>query len=308
MNHAMRTIGIFLLALCTGIVSSKAAASPLEGRWEGVIVVDSAELEVDFVVAVEAGENGALAGTINFPTQGPELTPLEELSTTPAGDVFFASRDANDVVAMFNGVLSPDGSEVAGDITEQGQVRPFSMRRATGAKKSVQLRDLSEGAELLEAFNRDRDRVRLLTVLSPSCGLCKMGVRLIDRYVLDAIEDPDLSVYVVWENISSQDSKEMAQAAANLLHGDRVTHFWAEDRWVGEALQEQVGLESPAWDVFLLFPQGATWQGSPPEARLMMHNLRGSDELPKEAYLNGLELAEGVRELLSQPAAATPAS
>ena len=116
---------------------------------------------------------------------------------------------------------------------------------------------------------------------------------MVRQHVLEAIDDNDLKVYVVWEPILRTDSEAAARVSSGFLRDDRVVHYWASSRAVGERFQGAIGLEGePAWDVYLIYDRGVRWDDRPPEPAAFMHQLGG--RLPEEFRLNGPELTERV--------------
>ncbi|MCH8816068.1 MAG: hypothetical protein IH957_13450 [Chloroflexi bacterium] len=54
-----------------------------------------------------------------------------------------------------------------------------------------------------------------------------------------------------------------------------MTHYWIDNRDVGKLFQTPIGLTTePAWDVYLLYGPGVTWeQDGPPQPAFWMHQL-----------------------------------
>jgi hypothetical protein len=294
----------FVTAAVAGLLAALGAAAAevpfsLVGRWEGATVVHPAEVEVDFVLQVAEGTTDHFRGTISFPPQGPKEYPLDSL-VFEGNHVSFVTTDEAGVASMFDGELQPD-QRVTGKVKVREKSYPFVMARRSAGPSSpeVAVRALSaDGKELKELFNQDSGKARLVMIFSPTCGVCRMGAGLVQRYVLDTIDDPKVRIYVVWEAIDKGDSEQEAAKAAAFLPDERVTHFWSTDRFTGRAFQAALGLEgAPAWDVILLFPADLRWQpGSVPQPSDFMHNL--PQRLPKEKTLNGATLAQKVKSIL----------
>jgi hypothetical protein len=86
-----------------------------------------------------------------------------------------------------------------------------------------------------------------------------------------------------------KDSLQAAEAEACDFTDGRISHLWDANRSLTEAFARTLGLQSPAWDVYLLFDAGAKWIG---------------DDAPQPAYWMA-QLPERVaaeRERLLQPA------
>jgi len=313
----MRSRAVSLFVLSFVVPSLLAAAAPaapqpsFNGQWAGVIQVRPAELEIEFKLDIHPGPNGAPVGKISFPSQNVDSHALESLEIN-GKSITFVYKDEHDV-SNFSGDLLPDGFTISGNLREQENVYPFSLERKPANLEDhprPALRTLSAAGEELKAlFNQDRDDVRLLLVVSPSCSICRDSARVVKRYVLDTIENPRLRVYVVWEPIQPSDSQKLAADSTGFLDDPRATHFWGVNRFTGTSFKQAVGLTKfPAWDVFLVFGPGQQWTADPPNPDFFMHNLLGNDELPKDRHLNGQKLAEVVREQLARKAAAAPAA
>ena len=120
---------------------------------------------------------------------------------------------------------------------------------------------------------------------------------MVRQHVLEAIEDPDLKLFVVWEPILKTDSAEAARLSSGFLPDDRVMQYWASTRTVGRSFQDAIRLEGePAWDVYLVYDRGIRWADEPPAPTTFQHQLGG--RLPDDLLLNGPVLADGIRALL----------
>lgn len=306
---------IAVLAIIAGLhpmleASATETLPSLEGNWEGATLVRPAEVEVGFVLKVANGTTESFQATISFPSQGPKEHPIDSL-VFEGSHVAFVTIDESGVASAFQGEVQSDGS-VAGTVKVQEKSYPFVMSRRSADKShraQPAVRPLStQGDELLALFNQDADKVRLVMILAPTCGVCRMGAGLVQRYVLDKIDDPRVRVYVVWEGVVKEDSAQGAAKAAVFVPDERATHFWSADRFTGRTFQNAVGLEgSPAWDVVLIFPADRRWDaGAPPHPSDFMHNL--PKRLPAEKTLNGEALAAQVRALLDRRTVVTAAS
>ena len=120
---------------------------------------------------------------------------------------------------------------------------------------------------------------------------------MVRQYALEAIDDPNFKLFVVWEPILKTDSAEAASLSSGFLRDDRATQFWASTRAVGRSFQAAIGLEGePAWDVYLVYDRGIRWADEPPAPTTFQHQLGG--RLPDDHLLNGPALADGLRALL----------
>ncbi|HEX4959679.1 MAG TPA: hypothetical protein VF173_02485 [Thermoanaerobaculia bacterium] len=304
MKHLVQPfLSVLVLLLASG-VARPAGALPFDpaGHWQGAILVRPGEYEIDLDLTLErCGERG-WCGHLVLPTEN--SSPLDVLSIEVQGAVLsFRTRDAEGVDSEFKGTFSSDGQSIEGVIFEKERQAPFTLARAEQASTvRASVKTLSEsGSELRETFNQDRGKVRLLLILSPTCSNCRMSARLVQRYVLAALNDPRLAVYVVWEKIGSKDSLETALQATALLPDPRVNFFWSSERIVGKIFQKTIGIQgTPAWDVFLVFDTRKEWPGSPPSPDYLMHNQPAHSELPQDRLLNANRLVEKVRNYLQE--------
>ena len=116
------------------------------------------------------------------------------------------------------------------------------------------------------------------------------------QYVLEAIDDPDFKLLVVWEPILKTDSAKAACRSSGFLRDGRATQFWASTPSVGRSFQAAIGLEGePAWDVYLVYDRGIRWADEPPAPTTFQHQLGG--RLPDDLLLSGPALADEIRAL-----------
>ena len=272
------------------------APSAVAGRWVGPIVVEKGSAEVDVVVDLERGDDGTWSGAMAVPVQGVESKPVTGVSVEE-NRVSWVYEDASGVAVLSGAV---DGDTMSGSDLEQGQNFPFELRRVGPPGHpvcpSVELTDLAGLDDLRAAFNRDAGKTRLLMVLAPSCGLCRSGLRLVQRYVLDRFADADLAAYAVWMPISDKDSRALAQEQTCNMLDPRASHFWIGDTALSDALRPLVGLPADgptAWDVYLVFGPDARWEGEQPPAAMTWMQRMGQP-LPRERILNAVSLADEI--------------
>jgi hypothetical protein len=295
-------VGVILFVWLAGHAAAAGGPPALAGHWEGVILIRPAEFEVDVTLDVARRPDGGLAGELSYPAQGTRSYALEAVQATGAA-VSFSTTDDDKVTSSFTGTLAADGESIEGDLTEGTSHFPFRLERRDSrgeAKRLAPVETVSaDGSELKARFNADRDAVRLLLVLSPTCAICLSGAEVTERYVLDTIHDPRLKVYVVWEGIHPRDSEATARQATSYIPDPRVHHFWSPQRFAGKAFRDAVGLKTaPAWRIFLVFAPGKSWTATPPAPDGSMHELFGEEETPRVDRLNAKQLAKRVQALL----------
>ncbi|HYN22191.1 MAG TPA: hypothetical protein VE078_14620 [Thermoanaerobaculia bacterium] len=162
-----------------------ASVPRLEGLWEGVILYDPAQVELETTAEIARDAQGNLVGTIDLPTHQMKFHPLRDfrLDGRKAAFTFYRSseRRGPNSPFTFEGEISPDGRVLEGMFTgfyneEKGIDRvPFRFERigepGDERPEIVQpaLLTLSPaGGELREAFNRDAGSIRLVMLLSPT--------------------------------------------------------------------------------------------------------------------------------------------
>lgn len=81
--------------------------------------------------------------------------------------------------------------------------------------------------------------------------------------ILERYPDADLRVYVLWFSVLPGDSREGWDD--QVLADPRVTHYWDEERAVGEALVEPLGYDDGpfVWDAYALYRPDAYWGDEP---------------------------------------------
>jgi uncharacterized protein len=102
-----------------------AAASPIVGDWNGALSAGGTSLRL--VVHFSQDKDGKLSGTMDSLDQaGANGIVITTLTFTPP-DVHF---DILSISGTFDGKLSKDNSEIAGDWKQAGQSLPLTLKRA----------------------------------------------------------------------------------------------------------------------------------------------------------------------------------
>jgi len=134
--------------------------------------------------------------------------------------------------------------------------------------------DLTEFEHLSAAFNEHQGSVRLVALLSASCGYCIKGYRYM-RKLLEEIPDPRLKMLVAWEPMLSGDTRELSLKMAKKAEDPRMVYqSWDSGQVTGKTFTSVLAAEddgwragdSPAWDVYLLYEGDATWTSDRPSA------------------------------------------
>ncbi len=173
---------ILACLLAAGVALPAAAAerpSPLSGLWQGQIVYEPAELELEAVLELATDAQGRLVGTVDIPSQKIRYLPLSsaEVDEDRFHVVFRWPSElrGTDAPYEFVGEVAEGGELLTGTFIEGENRNPFELRRLgpPGIPRpevaEPPLHDLSADlGELRRAFNEDEDRVRLVLLLSPT--------------------------------------------------------------------------------------------------------------------------------------------
>jgi hypothetical protein len=286
------------LAIAPAILHADVPKS-YEGHWEGSVIFKPAANEVAIAVDIFHNSSGGWQGTMTLPLSGVNGKPLKSVQVS--GQQIVIQFQGVSAVHVYTGTLQPDGDTIKGEHGPDDKA-PFELhRKARPSAAAPVVRALADGpADLRAAFTEDDDKVRLVVFVSPDCLGCKMGTRLVEKYVLDALASPDLRVYVVWEPILKNDSFSAAQLAAANISDPRVSQFWIGDQSLSNAFKPLFGLVAePAYDLYMLYPRHAKWLATPPAPAYYMHNMDGN-LLPADRAFDGAELAKKVKEQIAQ--------
>ena len=155
------------------------SSSSASGLWEGEIFVQRGWLEIEMMVELMPGGPTGWAGNADLPTQGLLYAPLRRVAVDGRKVSFEIHRPAQGALealdVRFEGTLSEDGRSISGQCQDEGKVYEFALQRIgeAGMERPVpvapDLRLLSDrGDELKKLFNQEKDRLRLVLLLSPT--------------------------------------------------------------------------------------------------------------------------------------------
>jgi hypothetical protein len=290
--------------------AAPAPAARADGLWQGSVDHLPGQIEWDLGVELATAADGRLVGTLDIPVQRMKLHPLDHLSVDGNKVNFEFERLPGQQVPenrfRLEGTLSPDGQTLSGFFL--GRIQgvdlhsPFVLRRigdagaerpksAAAARPVVALS--ARGDELRAAFNRDQGKLRLVILLSPTCGSCLNGAHVVEKYVLDAIHDDSLRVYVVWGPMQGDEHRDDAAPATVFLADPRAAHFWTDGQEVAALFARAGKLPAGdrAWESLELFAPGATWGDALPAP---VHVWRIDRPEPGDFALNGPHVAQQV--------------
>jgi hypothetical protein len=103
-----------------------------------------------------------------------------------------------------------------------------------------------------KAFNADSGKVRVLMLVSPTCGVCLRGASDVTEDILKRKGGKNISLYVVWVPRLHALEKNVSPATGV------VATSWAKQYWdgqdlLGEQYREVLDWNDFAWDVYMLY-------------------------------------------------------
>lgn len=167
---------------------------------------------------------------------------------------------------------------------------------------------LSEDLTQLKAdFNAMSDKVRLVFISGPSCGICLRGMDDLNESIVASIQN-DSRVHTLVVQVPALGAEEKhAAATVALMPGPRVIHYWDPNGRTGLGFQEALDIRMYAWDVWLVYEPGTRWEAdAPPPAPMFWQHQLGP--LPDDKRLDADEFAAFVTARLAELPDATEAT
>ncbi len=147
------------------------------------------------------------------------------------------------------------------------------------------------------AFNRERNAVRVVELVSPTCPICLDGVSKIQHALFASEASENLVGFAIWVPMLGGEASNVPDAAT-LAPDPRVTHYWDGSNDLGMTFARILPVAGgPAWDVYMLYEPGVVWNGvDPPKPSFWMHQLA----ITNAPHLDATVFAERARRLLAQ--------
>ncbi|MGA7313367.1 MAG: hypothetical protein WBX22_05270 [Silvibacterium sp.] len=129
----------------------------------------------------------------------------------------------------------------------------------------------STTAAVRSAFNADAGKVRVLMLVSPTCGTCLQGASEVSEQISEINHGKDVPLYVLWVPRRGGREKDVP-SATGVVADSSARQYWDGDNLLGVQYKRVLGWKGNAWDVYLLYGSNARWQGDlPPTPDFFMH-------------------------------------
>lgn len=126
-------------------------------------------------------------------------------------------------------------------------------------------------AAVRTAFNADAGKVRVLMLVSPTCGACLRGASEVSEQLSEIEHGKDAAVYVVWVPRLGAHEKDVS-SATQVVGVSWAHQYWDGSDLLGEQYKQVLGWSGNAWDVYLLYGPKTQWAGNlPPNPDFFMH-------------------------------------
>lgn len=134
-----------------------------------------------------------------------------------------------------------------------------------GTERSYAVVGDSAGA-VRAAFNADAGKVRVLMVVSPTCGACLHGASEVSEQVAGINQGKTVPLYVLW--VPRQGGREKdVPAATRVVADSSAREFCDGNDLLGMEYKQVLGWRDNAWDVYMLYGPKAQWSGDLPQRR-----------------------------------------
>ena len=218
---------------------------------------------------------------------------LDKLPGVKAADVSYEKSQA---VIVYDPKATNDAA-IRSAITELGYEVSDSTKPAKASIKDQRRLDSIQTAVLKEEFNRASDQVRVVAILSPTCGPCQRGRGVVGE-LFKKYDSDKLRGLVVWLPMKPADNAQAAWTESEKLQDERIiVRGWDGKRSIANLFSKPLKLRKTAWDVYLVYAPGVRWEGTePPAPNFWMHQLQQADQ---SLCLNPAVLSSEVERLLN---------
>ncbi len=222
---------------------------------------------------------GVVSSTVSYEEKRATVT-YDPAKTTPA-------KIADAIATALTYKVSVEGAPQHADAaTKPASASCDTPPSAVATSKPIALPSYRLDA-LRTEFNNASDQVRVVALLSPTCGFCQKGQRVVESVFTKYPNDNRLRGFVVWLPMLASDSESAAGAQAGTFVDARVAQQWDGERMSGKVVAKTLNLRGNAWDVYMLYAPGVKWTGeAPPAPTFWMHQLRAETGADQRVCLN----------------------
>lgn len=147
-------------------------------------------------------------------------------------------------------------------------------------------------------FNRDLEKVRVISLLSPACHYCVKGFEVL-KTVISPLDSKSVAAQIVWMPMVAGDHPKLANQLAQSWQEPIISHSWDSKRVLGNEFQKVLKLTNTAWDIYLIYKPGVVWEGSlPPKPTYWMHLLSESSGADPAFFLNQETFSKQIKSFL----------
>lgn len=118
-------------------------------------------------------------------------------------------------------------------------------------------------AAVRAAFNADAGKVRVLMVVSPTCGACLEGASEVSEQVARINQGKTIPLYVLWVPRRGGQEKDVPNAT-RVIGDASAREFWDGNDLLGVQYRQVLGWRGNAWDVYMVYGPKAQWNGDLP--------------------------------------------
>ena len=131
--------------------------------------------------------------------------------------------------------------------------------------------------------------------------MCQRGQAVVQG-LFETFDDERLRGLITWLPMLEPDDADTAQLRSALVNDQRIVKSWDAQRRAGDLFARTLGLKGTAWDVYLLYPPGARWDGDePPLPSFWMHQLPEVVGADRSLFLDPDRLSAELRRLIESP-------
>ena len=148
-------------------------------------------------------------------------------------------------------------------------------------------------------FNAMQDKVRLVFIIGPSCGICLRGMDDLNESIVKFIQNDPRAHTLAIHVPALGANEEHVVGSLSLLSGPRVSHYWDPNGATGINYKETLDIPMYAWDLWFVYEPGVRWEDGelPPYPDYWEHQLPG---LPSTKKLDATRFAAAVNSRLAK--------